>query len=217
MVNRTKAFSTCRGYISYPRVYPQTPDWDTKKLIAFVTKVYPKLPFGHLPQYRRWDTILKSFYRYQMYPQVFFRYQTYPRTMWYYFETTTFVTKMYPKNDTIWKWLLSLLKCILRRWRHLLPLNFGWGYISRLTLFITKMYPQIGFQILDEILPFFAKTSQKLTISWSKRANFLGYIEDTISILEKLLRINRGRVTRTHPPDGVGCHFSPDEDEKCWI
>ena len=81
MVNRTKAFSTCRGYISYPRAYPQTPERDTKKLIAFVTKVYPKLPFGHLPQYRRWDTILKSFYRYQMYPQVLFRYQTYPRTV----------------------------------------------------------------------------------------------------------------------------------------
>ena len=77
------------------------------------------------------------------------------------------------------------------------------------------MYPQIGFQILDEILPFFARKSQKFTICWSKRANFLGYVEDTISILEKLVRINRGRVTRTHPPDGVGCHFSPDEDEKC--
>ena len=81
MVNRSKAFSTCRGFISYPRAYPQTPDRDTKKLMAFVTKVYPKLPFGHLPQYRRQDTILKSFYRYQMYPQVFFRYQTYPRTV----------------------------------------------------------------------------------------------------------------------------------------
>ena len=81
MVNRSKAFSTCRGYISYPRAYPQTPDRDTKKLMPFVKKVYPKLPFGHLPQYRRQDTILKSFYRYQMYPQVFFRYQTYPRTV----------------------------------------------------------------------------------------------------------------------------------------
>ena len=30
MVNRTKAISTWRGYISYPQAYPQAPDWDTK-------------------------------------------------------------------------------------------------------------------------------------------------------------------------------------------
>ena len=49
------------------------------------------------------------------------------------------------------------------------------------------MYPQIGFQILDEILPFFAKKSQKFPISQCKRAIFLGYVEDTISILENLI------------------------------
>ena len=42
MVNRTKAVFTWRGYISYPQAYPQAPDWDTKKLITVVKKLYPK-------------------------------------------------------------------------------------------------------------------------------------------------------------------------------
>ena len=154
--------------------------------------------------------------------------------MWHNFETTIFVTKLYPqtrnvmrtwsdhiryqsvssKHDTICKRLLSLLKCILRQWHHLLPLAFGQGYISRLTSFITKMYPQTGFQICDEILLFLLK---RANIS-----SFLGrkvpFFEDTLRIQlaywKSYLVINCDRVTRTRPPDGVGCRTWPDEDTK---
>ena len=74
------------------------------------------------------------------------------------------------------------------------------------------MYPQVGFQILDEILPFFAKKSQKFPISWRKGAIFWWYVDDTVSIVDKLIKINPGRATRTQPPDGVGCRIWPDDD-----
>jgi hypothetical protein len=38
------------------------------------------------------------------------------------------------------------------------------------------MYPQVGFQILDEILPFFAKKSQNFPFLDAKEPFFLGYI-----------------------------------------
>ena len=81
MVNRTKAVSTWRGYISYPQAYPQMPDRDTKKLITVVTKVYPKFRYCSVSSNLNCDTSLKSCYRYQMYPQFFFRYYTYPRAV----------------------------------------------------------------------------------------------------------------------------------------
>ena len=49
--------------------------------MTFVTKLYPKFRYCSVSSNLKCETILQSFYRYQMYPQVFFRYQTYPRTV----------------------------------------------------------------------------------------------------------------------------------------
>ena len=49
--------------------------------MTFVTKLYPKFRYSSVSSNLKCETILKSFYRYQMYPQVLFRYQTYPRTV----------------------------------------------------------------------------------------------------------------------------------------
>ena len=56
----------------YPQAYPKTPDWDTKKLITIITKLYPKFRYCSVSSNLKRDTILKSFSRYQMYPQVLF-------------------------------------------------------------------------------------------------------------------------------------------------
>ena len=69
-----------------------------------------------------------------------------------------------------------------------------------------------GCQIWKEIPSFFAKKSQKFPISWRKGAIFWWYVDDTVSIVDKLIKINPGRATRTQPPDGVGCRIWPDDD-----
>ena len=79
------------------------------------------------------------------------------------------------KYDTVLKWLLSLLKGIIKRQRrHLLPLKLGWWYILRLILFITEMYHQVVARFGKKFYLFLLKMgnfSQRRFFFWKFRQN----------------------------------------------